>query len=76
MSSVEMKQVKQVLPPPILGGRPRKTVRIGLVLDLREEEGLGWGRVATEYTRRTGDFISKQTCKRRYYEGRSRDDQD
>ena len=65
-----MKQVKQVLTPPILGGRPRKTVIIGLVLDLREEENLGWSRVAMEYTRRSGDFISKQTCKRRYLEAK------
>ena len=65
-----MKKIKQVFTQPILCGRPRKTVNNGLVLDLREEEGLGWERVATEYTRRTGDFISKQTCKRRYLEAK------
>ena len=70
MSRAEMKKSKQVIKQPILCGRPRKTVNNGLLLDLREKEGLGWGRVATEYTHQTGDFISKQTCKRRYLEAK------
>ena len=49
-------------------GRPRLLVDYGLVLALREREHLGWFRVATEYIRRTGQYISKQTCKRRYEE--------
>lgn len=52
----------------IQSGRPRLLVNFGLVLDLRENEYLGWSRVAKEYTKRTGQFISKQTCKRRYEE--------
>ena len=52
----------------IQSGRPRLLVDFGLVLDLRESENLGWSRVAREYTKRTGQYISKQTCKRRYGE--------
>ena len=70
MSRVEMKEIRQVFSQPILCGRPRKTVDYGLLLALREEEGFGWERVANEYTNQTGDFISKQTCKRRYLEAK------
>lgn len=49
-------------------GRPRLLVDFGLILDLRENENLGWFRIAREYTKRTGQYISKQTCKRRYIE--------
>ena len=52
----------------IQSGRPRLLVDFGLLLDLREDEHLGWSRVAREYTRRTVQYISKQTCKRRYEE--------
>ncbi len=52
----------------IKSGRPRLLVNYGLILDLRESEHLGWSRVATEYIKRTGRYISKQTCKRRYEE--------
>ena len=53
-------------------GRPRLLVDFGLLLDLRENENLGWSRIAREYTRRTGQYVSKQTCKRRYEEAISR----
>ena len=52
----------------IQSGRPRLLVNYGLILGLRESENLGWFRVAREYTKRTGQYISKQTCKRRYEE--------
>jgi len=52
----------------IQSGRPRLLVDYGLLLDLRERENLGWDRVAREYTGRTGQYVSKQTCKRRYEE--------
>ena len=68
MSRAEMKKIRQGFSQPILCGRPRKTVDYGLLLDLREKEALGWGRLATAYSYLTGDFISKQTCKRRYLE--------
>jgi hypothetical protein len=41
-------------------------------LALREEENFGWYRVSLEYTTRTGVFVSKQTCKRRYLEVKQR----
>ena len=52
----------------VQSGRPRLLVDFGLILDLREKENLGWSRVAREYTRRTGQYVSKQACKRRYEE--------
>ena len=56
----------------IQSGRPRLLVDFGLIMDLRERENLSWSRVAREYTRRTGQYVSKQTCKRRYEEVTSR----
>lgn len=55
----------------VLVGRPRLEVDFGLILDLREGENLGWSRVAREYTKRTEQYISKQTCKRRYEEAKA-----
>lgn len=54
----------------IQSGRPRLLVDFGLILDLRESEHLGWSRVASEYIKRTRQYISKQTCKRRYEEAK------
>lgn len=54
----------------IKSGRTRLSVDFGLILDLRENGNLGWSRVAREYIKRTGQYISKQTCKRRYEEVR------
>ena len=57
---------------PLLGGRPRVMVDIGLLLALRSGDdsgrSRGWQAVAMAYTHRTGNFISKQTCRRRYHE--------
>ena len=52
----------------IESGRPRLKVDFALVLRLREDDHLGWSRVAKEYTKTTGQYISKETCKRRYEE--------
>jgi hypothetical protein len=52
----------------IQSGRPRLKVDFALVLRLRELDNLGWSKVAKEYTRITGQYISKETCKRRYDE--------
>lgn len=54
--------------PLIESGRPRLKVDFALVLRLREHDNLGWFRVAKEYIRRSGQYISKETCKRRYEE--------
>jgi len=56
----------------IQSGRPRLSADFGLILDLRESEHLGWSRVASEYIKRTGQYISKQTCQKRYEEVTSR----
>ena len=52
----------------IESGRPRLKVDFALILRLREYNNLGWSRVAKEYTKATGQYISKETCKRRYEE--------
>lgn len=69
----ENQKTDQMIVSAIQSGRPRKAVDFGLILDLRERENLGWSMVAMEYILRTGDYISKQTCKRRYFEVKSRD---
>jgi len=56
----------------VQSGRPRLLVDFGLILDLREKENLGWSRIASEYIKRTGQYVSKQICLRRYEEATSR----
>ena len=48
--------------------RPRLSTDLKLLLHLREVQNLGWSRVAREYTERTGQDISTETCRRRYRE--------
>jgi hypothetical protein len=57
--------------PPKRPGRPRVEVDYALVLRLRDVENLGWSRGAQEYRSRTGQWISRDTFKRRYYEARA-----
>ncbi len=54
--------------PLIRPGRPRLEVDSALVLRLRDVENLGWSRGSGEYRKRTGQWISRDTFKRRYYE--------
>jgi hypothetical protein len=49
-------------------GRPRLPVNFAIVLRLREEENLGWSRMAEAYREQTGQYISRDTIKRRYLE--------
>lgn len=49
-----------------VGGRPRFLLDFVLILHLREVENLGWTGVAREYTKRTGQDISPESCRRRY----------
>ena len=51
-------------------GRPRLEVDFALVLRLRDVYGFGWSRMAEEYRRRKGYFVSWETMKRRYYEAK------
>ena len=48
-------------------GRPRIEVDYDLIIALRQVEGLGWKRAAAEYSSRTGQKISKDTYRRRYF---------
>jgi hypothetical protein len=57
--------------PLIKSGRPRINVDYALVLHLRDEEHLGWSRGADEYRKRTGQWISRDTFKRRYLEAKA-----
>ena len=52
----------------ILSGRPRLLVDFAIVLRLRDEDNLGWSRMAEAYRKLTGQYISRDTIKRRYLE--------
>ena len=54
----------------IKAGRPRLEVDYALISRLRDEEWLGWSKGAEEYRKRTGQWISKDTFKRRYHEAK------
>ena len=55
-------------------GRPRLSVDFAIVLRMRDVENLGWSRMAEAYREITGQFISRDTIKRRYLEARSQKD--
>ena len=57
--------------PSIKPGRPRLQVDYAVILRLRDAEHLGWARGAEEYRKRTGQWISRDTFKRRYYEAKA-----
>jgi hypothetical protein len=54
----------------ILVGRPRISVDFAIVLRLRETDNLGWSRMAETYRGMTGQYISRDTIKRRYLEAK------
>ena len=56
--------------PLIKPGRPRLNVDFALVLRLRDEEHLGWTLGAQQYLKRTNQWISRDTFKRRYLEAK------
>lgn len=49
-------------------GRPRLLIDFAIVLRLRDVEKLGWSRMAEAYREITGQYISRDTIKRRYLE--------
>lgn len=57
--------------PLIKPGRPRLEVDSVLVLRLRDEKHLGWMRGAGKYREETGQWISRDTFKRRYMEAKA-----
>ena len=60
----------------ILGGRPRLLVDFAIVLRLREVDNLGWSRMAERYRKLTGQYVSRDTMKRRYLEYKTKQIQD
>jgi len=53
-------------------GRPRITVDFAIVLRMRDNHNMGWSRMAEEYRVLTGEYVSRDTMKRRYLEARER----
>ena len=51
-------------------GRPRLVVDFAIVLRMRDSQNLGWSRMAEEYRKLSGGYISRDTIKRRYFESR------
>jgi hypothetical protein len=51
-------------------GRPRLAVDFAIVLRMRDSQKLGWSRMAEEYCKLSGEYISRDTMKRRYFEAR------
>ena len=52
----------------ILNGRPRLMVDFAIVLRMRDVDNLGWSRMAQQYTELTGQYVSRDTMKRRYFD--------
>ena len=48
--------------------RPRLVVDFAIVLRMRDGQNLGWSRMAEEYRKLSGEYISRDTIKRRYFE--------
>ena len=57
----------------ILVGRPRLSVDFAIVLRFREVDNLGWSRMAEAYRKITGQYISRDTIKRRYLEAKAQE---
>lgn len=54
-------------------GRPRLSVDFAIVLRLRDVDNLGWSRMAETYHKITGQYISRDTIKRRYLEAKTQE---
>ena len=53
-------------------GRPRLSVDFAIVLRMRDGQNLGWSRMAEEYRKVSGEYISRDTVKRRYFEAKQK----
>ena len=51
-------------------GRPRLSVDFAIVLRMRDNQNLGWSRMAEEYRKASGEYVSRDTMKRRYFEAK------
>ena len=54
-------------------GRPRLSVDFAIVLRLREMDNLGWSRMAEAYREISGQYMSRDTMKRRYLEAKAQE---
>ena len=52
-------------------GRPRILVDFAIVLRLRDADNLGWSLMAETYREMTGQYISRDTIKRRYLQAKA-----
>jgi len=57
----------------IVAGRPRFSVDFAIVLRVRDVDNLGWSRMAEAYREITGQYISRDTIKRRYLEAKAQE---
>ena len=57
----------------ILVGRPRILVDFATILRMRDMENLGWSRMAEAYREITGQYVSRDTMKRRYLEAKAQE---
>ncbi|MFC2016523.1 hypothetical protein ACFLUF_02290 [Chloroflexota bacterium] len=60
----------------IVAGRSRLSVDFAIVLRMRETENMGWSRMAKAYRETTGQYISRDTMKRRYVEAKAQETTD
>ena len=56
----------------IVGGRPRVLVDFATLLRMRDMENMGWSRMAQAYREISGQYISRDTIKRRYLETKAK----
>jgi hypothetical protein len=54
-------------------GRPKIPVDFTIVLRLRDEDKKGWSRMAVTYQKIAGQYISRDTIKRRYFEAKAQE---
>jgi hypothetical protein len=54
-------------------GRPKILVDFATVLRMREIKKMGWYRMAQSYREITGQYISRDTIKRRYLEANAQE---
>ncbi len=57
----------------IVVGRPRLSVDFATLLRMRDMENMGWSRMAQAYREITGQYISRDTIKRRYLEAKAQE---
>jgi len=57
----------------IPAGRPRILLDFAILLRMRDVEKMGWSRMAEAYRQITGQYVSRDTIKRRYLEAKARE---